>query len=149
LKKHNYQFLFLAVLFLLGTGCTSVRSLRRNSARSVTLEATGYCPCGKCCGWKRDWLHLGRPVYSSGPNRGKPKKVGYTASGTQAHKGTIAADPRYYPFGTVMYIPGYGYGKVEDTGGDIKGPSRIDLFFKTHQQALQWGRQRVPAKVWD
>ncbi|MBX7245378.1 MAG: 3D domain-containing protein, partial [Candidatus Sumerlaeaceae bacterium] len=34
--------------------------------------------------------------------------------------GTIAADTSYYPFGTRMYIPGYGWGVVGDRGGAIK-----------------------------
>ncbi len=71
-----------------------------------------------------------------------------TASGSEAQPGTIAADTRFYPFGTVMDVPGYGMGRVEDTGGDIKGPARIDLFFKTHEQALQWGRKRLSVHIW-
>lgn len=58
-------------------------------------------------------------------------------------EGTIAADTRYYPFGTRMYVPGYGWGVVEDRGGAIKGPNRIDLYHHSHQEALQWGRRNV------
>ena len=61
--------------------------------------------------------------------------------------GTIAADTRFYPFGTRMYIPGYGWGVVEDRGGAIKGPDRIDLYFKSHDDALKWGRQKVRATI--
>jgi len=111
----------------------------------VKIEATGYCSCGKCCGWKRNWL--GRPVISSGRNRGKPKAVGITASGKKAKPGTLAADTRYYPIGTVFYIPGYGYGVVEDRGGDIKGRHRLDLYFKKHKQALKWGRKKLQVVV--
>ena len=57
--------------------------------------------------------------------------------------GTIAADTRYYPFGTRMYVPGYGWGVVEDRGGAIKGADRIDIFYDSHGDALQWGRRRV------
>ena len=57
--------------------------------------------------------------------------------------GTIAADTRYYPFGTRMYIPGYGWGVVQDRGGAIKGPNRIDLYFDSHADALQWGRRKL------
>ena len=57
--------------------------------------------------------------------------------------GTIAADTRYYPFGTRMYVPGYGWGVVEDRGGAIKGVDRIDIFYDSHTEALQWGRKRV------
>ncbi len=79
--------------------------------------------------------------------KGKRKKVGITANGTKARKGTIAADTRKYPFGTIMYIEGYGYGRVEDRGGAIKG-QHIDLFFRTHKQAIEWGRQKKRIKVW-
>jgi 3D (Asp-Asp-Asp) domain-containing protein len=61
--------------------------------------------------------------------------------------GTIAADTKYYPFGTKMYVPGYGWGVVADRGGDIKGPDRIDLFYNTHSQANNWGRQRVSVEI--
>lgn len=62
--------------------------------------------------------------------------------------GTIAADTRYYPFGTRMYIDGYGYGIVEDRGGAIKGPNRLDLFYRSHSEALQWGRQQVMVRIY-
>lgn len=113
--------------------------------RYVSVEATAYCPCGSCCNWKLN--RQGKPVIAKGRNRGKPKAVGITASGKKAKPGTIAADTRYYPMGTVFYIPGYGYGVVEDTGGDIKGRRRLDLFYKTHKEARQWGRKRLQAVV--
>ena len=62
-------------------------------------------------------------------------------------KGTIAADTDYYPFGTEVYVPGYGWGIVEDRGGAIRGPERMDLFFKSHKRALRWGRERVGARI--
>ena len=70
-----------------------------------------------------------------------------TASGVYAQRGTLAADTRYFPMGTIMYIPGYGWGKVEDRGGAIKG-NKLDLFFDSHQEALDWGRQQVEVRVW-
>ena len=51
---------------------------------------------------------------------------GNTATGTAVRKGTVAVDPRVIPLGTRMYIPGYGYGVAEDTGGGIIG-NMIDL----------------------
>ncbi len=63
-------------------------------------------------------------------------------------KGTIAADTRYYPFGTEMFVPGYGWGVVEDRGGAIKGSERIDLFFHSHSDALQWGRRKVHVRIY-
>lgn len=111
----------------------------------VRIETTAYCPCGECCSWRLD--KYGRPVISAGRDRGKPKAVGITACGKRAHPGTLAADTRYYPIGTVIYLPGYGYGIVEDRGGDIRGRKRLDLFFNTHREARHWGRKRLEAVV--
>jgi len=63
------------------------------------------------------------------------------------HDGTIAADTKYYPFGTRMYVPGWGWGVVADRGGAVKGPGRIDLFFSSHRDALEWGRQRLDVEI--
>lgn len=62
--------------------------------------------------------------------------------------GTIAADTRYYPFGTVMYVPGWGWGVVDDVGGAIKGPNRLDLYHRTHGAALAWGRRNVTVEIY-
>jgi hypothetical protein len=61
--------------------------------------------------------------------------------------GTIAADTKYYSFGTRMYVPDYGWGRVEDRGKNIKGPTRIDLFYHSHDDALQWGRRKVRVTI--
>ncbi|WP_419658801.1 3D domain-containing protein [Desulfosarcina variabilis str. Montpellier] len=61
--------------------------------------------------------------------------------------GTLAADTRYYPFGTRIYVPGYGYGVVEDRGGAIKGQYRLDAYFNSHGKALKWGRQKLTVEI--
>ena len=61
--------------------------------------------------------------------------------------GTIAADTSYYPFGTRMYVPGYGWGVVEDRGKAIEGASRIDLYFNSHTRAQDWGRETVKVQI--
>ena len=58
---------------------------------------------------------------NTGKKRGYRKRVGYTSTGSKADVGTIAADPRSIPYGTKLYIQGYGFGVVEDTGGALKG----------------------------
>ena len=63
--------------------------------------------------------------------------------------GTLAADTRYYPFGTRMYIDDYGYGIVEDRGSAIAGAHRLDLFFESHSDALHWGRRRMDVRIYD
>jgi 3D (Asp-Asp-Asp) domain-containing protein len=116
-------------------------------SRVLAMEVTGYCNCAQCCSWRRTWFGLGAPVVASGANKGAPKQIGVTASGTRARAGTVAADVARLPFGTVVYVPGYGYGRVEDTGGAIKG-SKLDLWFDSHAEALAWGRRQVYVKVW-
>ncbi len=138
-------FSVLMILALLLGGCARIRPPRRVDPVVRTMIVTGYCKCGKCCGWRRTWY--GKPVHVSGPNKGTRKKVGITASGTQARGGAIAADTSRYPFGTVMSVPGYGYGRVEDRGSAITG-NHIDLFFKSHRDAVAWGRKTLRVKVW-
>jgi 3D (Asp-Asp-Asp) domain-containing protein len=61
--------------------------------------------------------------------------------------GTIAADTRCYPFGTRMYVPGYGWGVVEDRGSAIKGPNRVDLYFDDYDDAMNWGRRKAWVRI--
>ena len=136
-------------MLLWTAGCVTSSFRPPVGARYITvnMELTGYCNCGKCCSWERSWGGLGSPVISAGPHKGDPKKVGYTSSGTEARHGTIAADTSHYPYGTLVEIPGYGIGRVEDTGGAIKG-EHLDLWFSDHDQALRWGKQRKWVKIW-
>jgi 3D (Asp-Asp-Asp) domain-containing protein len=145
LRLNNSLLVLVAVVLC---GCTTGRKYRIPRDQKpliVSMETTGYCKCGKCCGWKRNWKF--QPVVAYGPTKGQPKAVGITATGIRADWGTIAADTRYYPFGTIMYVPGYGWGRVEDIGSAIKG-DHIDLFFTSHRQALEWGREQKTIKVW-
>ncbi|GMR03595.1 MAG: hypothetical protein BMS9Abin22_096 [Gammaproteobacteria bacterium] len=111
------------------------------------MIVTAYSSDKISTNWKRGKILFWRKYIASGPNKGRRKKVGITSNGAKARKGTIAADIRYYPYGTKMIIPGYGKGVVKDTGSAIKGPNRIDIYFRTRKQALRWGRQKVPVKV--
>ncbi|MDZ5713628.1 3D domain-containing protein [Jeotgalibacillus haloalkalitolerans] len=75
---------------------------------------------------------------------------GITFSGIEVKRdlySTIAADPKVFPIGTVMFIPGYGYGVVADTGSAIKG-NIIDLYFDTVDEVFnEWGKQKVEVYV--
>jgi uncharacterized protein YabE (DUF348 family) len=53
---------------------------------------------------------------------------GRTASGKILTKGLVAIDRRLIPFGTRMYVPGYGPAEAADTGSGVKGRF-IDLGF--------------------
>ena len=67
---------------------------------------------------------------------------GITAIGLPVQIGIVAVDPRMIPFGTRMWIPGYGEGVAADTGSAIKGAT-IDVWFPTVEEALRWGRRAV------
>ena len=78
---------------------------------------TAYCPCSKCCGYHSN---------------------GITATGTKARQGrTIAVDPDIIPYGTRVKIGKLWY-TAEDCGSKVK-KRHIDLFFNSHQDALDWG----------
>lgn len=82
------------------------------------FKLTAYCPCAKCCG----------------------KSDGITATGTVATQGrTIAVDPSVIPYGTEVVINGNTY-VAEDCGGAIKS-NKIDIYFDSHAEALQFGVQ--------
>ncbi len=96
---------------------------------AVQMRVTAYCPCEKCCGQYAD---------------------GITTSGhkIQPNETFVAADKRY-PFGTEMIVPGYNNNnpvKVLDRGGAIKD-NRLDIFFPTHQEALNWGVKYLDVKI--
>ncbi len=56
-------------------------------------------------------------------------------------------DPKTFPLGSILYIPGYGYGIVADTGSAIKG-NKIDLYFKTTRQVYsEWGKKEVDVQI--
>ena len=110
----------------------------------ASMKTTSYCHCRRCCSYK--WM-LFVPYQKTGMFSYRLKNVGVTSSGAMARPGTIAADTSIYPYGTIMHIPGYGYGRVEDTGGAIKG-QHIDLYRPSHWFARHWGVRSKKVKVW-
>ncbi|WP_267879680.1 3D domain-containing protein [Caldalkalibacillus mannanilyticus] len=64
----------------------------------------------------------------------------YTSLGLLVRHGIVAVDPNVIPYGTHLYIEGYGYGVAGDTGGAMNG-NKIDLAFPTVKEALQYGRK--------
>lgn len=106
------------------------------SSRRVTVVATGYCPCEVCCGSHAD---------------------GKTATGRDAKLPGLAIDPKIFKLGKARFdIPGYNRGSnnngswilADDTGGAIKG-YRIDLRFKSHEEATKWGKKKIKVRVWE
>jgi 3D (Asp-Asp-Asp) domain-containing protein len=71
-----------------------------------------------------------------------------TSTGARAGRGVIAVDPSVIPYGTRVWIPGYGYAVANDCGGAIKR-DRIDLCFDTVAEAIRWGRRSVTIIILD
>ena len=64
---------------------------------------------------------------------------GITATGTQVTAGrSIAVDPKVIPYGTQVYIEGYGFRIAEDCGGAVK-KQHIDIAVDTHDEAMKMG----------
>ncbi len=139
-------------------GCSRCTDWERGSWRYLKLDF-----------WNRyvsRGLQRGRPYTGQTASGTKPRepRPGLFSTDTVAHPwmlpprlllpwlwcardGTVAADTRYLPMGTRLYIPGYGYGTVQDRGGAIKGPNRLDVYFDSHGDARRWGRRRIPVQV--
>lgn len=69
-----------------------------------------------------------------------------TATGVRPREGLIAVDPKVIAMGSKVYVEGYGYAIAADTGGDIRG-NRIDVFFSTLRQCIDWGRKPVQIHI--
>ena len=83
------------------------------------FEISAYCPCQVCCGHTH----------------------GMTRSKVKAFAGVVAVDPGVIPLGTAVLVEGFRHPFIAaDTGDHIKG-RRLDIFFESHQKAVEWGRQ--------
>jgi hypothetical protein len=176
-KTDYHQRLFfwsviVSVFFV--TGCAH---MQKRTIETTAYCGCKQCCGWDRGSWKFLKLDFWNAYYVSGPDKGKPYhghtargteprqyQPGLVSLDSVTHPwlipvrivfpwlwlpqpGTIAADTHYYPFGTVMIIPGYGKGIVEDHGSAIKGAKRIDLYFTSHDRAQQWGRQTLPVKI--
>ena len=146
-KKMKLLSVILLSVLIFVSGCAEV-SYSPGQGRKVRMVVTAYDSGPESTGWRRKFFTFPpfSPVYTSGKLKGKRKRVGITADGTRARKGTIAADTSIYPFGTRMYVPGYGWGEVHDRGSAVKG-DHIDVWFPSRKKALQWGRKVLEVTV--
>ncbi len=67
-----------------------------------------------------------------------------TATGRWPKIGYVAVNTNLIPYGTKLYIPGYGYCVAQDTGafGAHKSDkNQIDVFMNTKRECLKWGRK--------
>ena len=122
-----YLIWLVIITMCIGTWyCTYRWVTHKCLSPAVLMEVTAYCACEKCCGKWSD---------------------GYTASGHKIQVGDkFVAAPKHIPFGTMLNIPGYGIVPVLDRGGAIK-VGRLDVFFESHQEALNWGIKHLVIKL--
>ena len=108
-----------------------------NLGRYIDMTATAYDLSYESCG-----------------KRPGDRGYGITASGMQARVGVVAVDRRVIPLGTRLYIEAvdgswvYGEAIAGDTGGAIKG-NRIDLFFNTKAECMQFGKKAARVYILD
>ncbi|WP_308531484.1 3D domain-containing protein [uncultured Paenibacillus sp.] len=108
---------------------------KKKTVETVKVLATGYT-----AGYESTGKKPNHPQY------------GITYSGVKVRRdkdtvSTIAADLKIFPLGTILYIPGYGYGIVADKGSAIRG-HKIDLYFDTIKQVYkEWGKKEVEVQV--
>jgi len=167
---------FLLTIMLLAGTLACAHTEKRTMTVTAYCDCSSCCSWTRG-NWKFLKLNFWNRYYNGGPNKGqsytgrtasgkKPRQYnpGLFSLNTLvrpwmipprllvpslifSHPGTVAADTDYYPFGTILDIPGYGRGIVEDRGSAIKGPNRLDIYYRSHSRALQWGRQSVPVTI--
>lgn len=107
------------------------------TAKYINVVATAYCLCQKCTG--------------KNPHDGK------TATGTDAYQPGIAVDKKIIPYGSRIDCSEYSRkptwcvaddcSEPKNKGGKIHG-YHIDLRLLDHQEALNFGRQKIRIRVW-
>lgn len=90
---------------------------------------TAYCSCEKCCGkWAKN----------------RKNNIICGASGAELKSGYSVAS-NSFKFGTVLKIEGFGNVEVQDRTSehinDRYGGKIIDIYFDTHEEALEFGKQ--------
>ena len=91
---------------------------------------SAYCSCEICC----EEYAIDRPVDENG------KEIVTGSIGeVLTPQYSIAVYPKQIPYRTEVIFNGNTY-LAQDCGGAIK-QNRIDLYFDSHQEALEWGMQ--------
>lgn len=106
----------------------------------LTVEATAYCLCRKCCGpGAKGETYTGRRA--SGPGLAVSRRKGQRVVPLGARVQILSRHP---------LIPRYAGRtvRVDDVGGGVRAGS-VDIRVKTHAQAVAWGRRQVRVRIID
>lgn len=78
-------------------------------------------------------------AYTAGPGaRG--------STGQVVHYGTCAVDPSVIPYGSLLFIEGYGTAIANDCGGAVRG-NIVDVYLNSTSACIQWGRRDCRAFI--
>ncbi len=108
-----------------GTAVSRGDAAASRGANIINMVATGYDSS-----WESNYPFYGQPSYI----------------GLPLARGIVAVDPNVIPMGTRLYVEGYGDAIAADQGGAIKG-NRIDLYFDSRQEAMNWGMRTVKVTI--
>ena len=115
-----------------GYSASSQASAQKEGKRTVAVE---YGKPGDYLG------NFYATAYCGENSAGEPiSRMTYSGKDAVA-KHTISADLDLYPLGTKLLIGDIVY-TVEDCGGSIKG-NKLDIFFDTYREAMDFGVQYV------
>lgn len=129
---------------IVAVGTAKAIAASSTKSKSAVIASALVSRGGKTFRVKRVLDGVTLTAYTPAGGGKSPKSAGYgrTATGMKASEGrTIAVDPGVIPLGWWVYIEGVGYRRAEDTGGAVNG-HKIDVFFDSHSQAVQFGRKR-------
>lgn len=105
----------------------SAPEANKTASKEIIVEASAYtASCEGCSGITATGMNL-----KANPNA----KV-------------ISVDPAVIPLGSKVYVEGYGEAIAGDTGGAIKG-KRIDVFFPSQQDAINFGVKQLKVTILD
>lgn len=102
------------------------RKAARTHRRHLQVWATAYCPTCRVCDTGRITA-TGRFAFSRG--------VAVAARGRRA-----------VPLGSRVYVPRFGWLRVDDTGGGVRS-DQIDIRVATHRRAVLWGRRLIQVSL--
>lgn len=75
-------------------------------------------------------------------------KGNHCANGMEVAVGRIGVDPSVIPYGTKLYVTGYGYCVAADTGPGVTSMGRfVDLYMNSEAECEQWGLREVSVYV--
>lgn len=97
----------------------------------VKVKATAYAPLDNKSGICAD----------NNPN--------VTSIGSEPRVGIIAVDPRKIPYGSEVYVDGFGWLRAEDTGGALRKYEgiQIDICMDSYEDAMSWGVQYIEVLI--